>query len=112
MKKYNLSAIMKNAWSIFGKEEGITFGEALHRAWLSAKAEPVNAKRIEDAKASAGILEEVRTWYGWKQAGFTVRHGSKNLFQVELIWGSKGDGKTYKASFFGASQVEATEDAA
>ena len=31
----------------------------------------------------------------------------KNLFQVELIYASKGPGATYKASFFGASQVQA-----
>ncbi len=105
--RFNKSKLMSNAWLIFRKEKGISFGEALHRAWLSAKAEPVNARRIADAKAAAGVAEEVKTWYGWKMAGFMVRHGSKNLFQVELIHGSKGDGKTYKASFFGKSQVEA-----
>lgn len=109
MKRYNLKAIMTNAWKIFKKEKDIAFGEALHRAWLSAKAEPVNALRVAEAKKAAGIIEEVRTWYGWKQAGYTVIHGSKMLFQVELIWGAKGDGKTYKASFFGASQVEADD---
>lgn len=106
MKKYNLSAIMKNAWEIFRKYDGITFAEALHRAWICAKAEPINAKRIADAKKAAGVVEEVKTWFAWKQAGYMVKHGSKNLFQVELIYGAKGDGKTYKASFFGASQVE------
>jgi len=34
-----------------------------------------------------------------------VLHGTKALFNCSLIWGSKGDGATYKASFFGASQV-------
>lgn len=109
MKKFSKRAVMTNAWVIFRKEKNIAFGEALHRAWLSAKAEPVNALRIEEAKKAAGVEEEIKTWFGWKQAGFMVRHGSKNLFQVELIWGAKGDGKTYKASFFGASQVEAIE---
>lgn len=105
--KYNLSAIMKRAWEIFRKEEkkGITFGEALHRSWAAKKAEPVNAQRIADAKAAAGITEEVKTWFAWKQAGYMVNHGSKALFGVELIYASKGDGKVYKASFFGASQV-------
>ena len=63
------------------------------------------------AKAAAGITERVRTWYGWKQAGFMVKHGSKNLFQVELIAAAKGDGKTFRQSYFGESQVEPLEAA-
>lgn len=110
MKKFNKSEIFTKAWEIFRKEakgkNPVAFGEALHRAWEAAKAEPVNAKRIAEAKAAAGIAEEVKTWFAWKQAGFAVRHGEKNLFQVELVWAAKGDGKTYRASFFGASQVE------
>ena len=65
------------------------------------------AERIAKAKAEAGITEETSTWSGWKEAGFEVLHGSKALFSVELIHGSKGDGANYKASFFGASQVRA-----
>ena len=45
--------------------------------------------------------------HGWKSKGFEVIHGSKALFGVELIYGSKGDGATYKARFFGKSQVVA-----
>lgn len=104
--KYNLSKIMKKAWELFRKQE-ITFAEALHRSWLSAKAEPINAARIEDAKAAAGIEEETNTWAGWKALGYEVIHGSKALFGCELIYGSKGDGAIYKARFFGASQVQA-----
>lgn len=103
--KWNLSEIMSHAWRIFRKLE-ISFAEALHRAWISAKAQPVNAERIEAAKAAAGITEEVKTWIGWRDAGFAVQHGSKALFGVDLIYGSKGDGATYKARFFGASQVQ------
>lgn len=108
--KYNLRAIMSAAWRIFRNlsvKIKITFSEALHRAWLSAKAHPINDKRIEEAKAAAGVLEDVKTWHGWKEAGFEVIHGSKALFSVDLIWGSHGDGTTYKACFFGASQVQA-----
>lgn len=47
--KYNLSKIMLKAWEIYRKYN-IKFSEALHRAWLSAKAEEVNAKRIEVSK--------------------------------------------------------------
>ena len=66
----------------------------------------LNAKRIEEAKASADVTEEVNTWSAWKKLGYEVIHGSRALFSTELIWGSKGDGATYKASFFGRSQVE------
>ena len=104
--KYNLSQIMHKAWELFRKLE-ITFSEALHRAWMTAKAAPVNEQRIAAAKAEAGITEDVNTWAGWKAAGYEVAHGSKALFGADLIYGSKGDGAIYKARFFGASQVQA-----
>lgn len=103
---YNLREIMIRAWANFRKG-GITFGEALHRSWLSAKAAPVNAAIIEEAKAEAGIDEECRTWSEWKKLGFEVIHGSKALFGCDLIYGAKGDGAIYKARFFGLSQVQA-----
>ena len=104
MKKFDLSAIMRKAWKLYRK--GVAaFSECLHRAWNSAKAAPGNAQRIEEAQQAAGITEPVNTWAGWKQKGFEVMHGAKALFNCSLIWGSKGDGATYKASFFGASQV-------
>lgn len=103
--KYDLRAVMLRAWRIYRKG-GIHFSEALHRAWLSEKAGPVNAARIEAAKKTAGIAEECRTWAGWRDAGYMVQHGSKALFGCELIHGSKGDGAVYRASFFGRSQVQ------
>lgn len=102
--RYNLSQIMKKAWELFRKTE-IAFSEALHRAWLSAKAVEINQKRIEDAKAAAEVEEETNTWSEWKKLGYEVIHGSKALFGADLIWGSRGDGKVYKARFFGRSQV-------
>ncbi len=102
--KYNLRAIMLRAWKNYHKMQ-LSFAECLHRAWLSAKAEEVNTKRIEKAKAAAGINEDTNTWSGWKQLGYEVIHGSRALFGEELIWGSKGDGAVYKARFFGRSQV-------
>ena len=108
MKKYNLSEIMHKAWKLFRKQAG-TFAECLHRAWNSAKAAPVNAQRIAEAQQNAGITEQVETWAGWKAAGFEVLHGAKDLFQVVLIHSSKGDGQTYRASFFGRSQVKPLE---
>ena len=107
--KYNLSKIMLKAWKNYRKTKGISFAEALHRAWLSAKAEEINEKRIQQSKAAAGIAEEVNTWAGWKAAGYMVEHGAKALFQAVLIHSSKGDGQTYRASFFGASQVQPLE---
>lgn len=104
--KYNLSKIMLKAWKVYRSGKQISFGEALHRAWLSAKAEEINAKRIETAKQVAGITEEINTFAKWKELGYKVVHGSKALFGCSLIWGSRGDGATYKASFFGKSQVE------
>ena len=104
--KYNLKKIMLNAWKNYRKQN-ISFAEALHRAWLSAKAEEWNEKRIQEAKTAAGITEQTATWSDWKKLGYEVVHGSKALFGCDLIWGSKGDGATYKARFFGKSQVEA-----
>ncbi len=60
---YNLREIMLHAWRIFRKQ-AISFAEALHRAWQSAKAAPVNQERIEAAKAAAGVTEAVNTWSG------------------------------------------------
>lgn len=102
---YNLSKIMLAAWRNF-RRGGISFAEALHRAWLSAKAAPINQARIQAAKAAAGIMEDTNTWHGWKEAGYEVIHGSKALFGCSLIWGSRGDGAVYQARFFGASQVQ------
>ena len=76
--KYNLSDIMRKAWSLFRKL-GISFGECLHRAWAAAKAETVNAERIAKAKAAAGITEDTNTWSGWQKIGYEVIHGSKAL---------------------------------
>ena len=106
--RYNLSKVMLKAWKIYrqNKEKGISFSEALRRAWLSAKAENVNNTRIETAKKAAGITEVTNTWARWKELGFEVIHGSKSLFSAVLVWGSRGDGATYKASFFGESQVQ------
>lgn len=103
--KYDLHKIMCRAWALFRK--GVAaFAECLHRAWSSAKAEPINAQRISEAQQSAGVTEQVNTWAGWKAAGYMVEHGAKALFQTVLIHSSKGDGQTYRASFFGRSQVQ------
>lgn len=104
--RYNLRKIMLKAWSIYRKHTELGFAECLHRAWLSAKAESINAQRIEAAKAEARVTENVNTWSGWRKLGYEVIHGSKALFGVELIHGSRGDNATYQASFFGVSQIQ------
>lgn len=72
MKKFDLSAIMRKAWKLYRK--GVAaFSECLHRAWNSAKAEPINAQRIEEAQQAAGVAEPVNTWAGWKAAGYMVK---------------------------------------
>ena len=105
MKKWDLSKIMLRAWKNFRKY-AISFAEALHRAWLSAKAETVNAERIESMKKLIGLEgQTVKTWSGWKDEGREVIHGEKAVFSVDLIYGSKGDGATYRASFFTMQQT-------
>lgn len=108
---YNLKEIMLRAWRLYRENEELTFSEALHRSWISAKAAPINAARIEEAKAAAGITEETRTWSDWKKVGREVAHGAKALFGAALIWGSKGDGAVYNARFFGLSQTVEIEEA-
>ena len=103
--KYDLQKIMFKAWEIFRKGS-VSFAEALHRAWNVAKAASINEDRVQAAKAAAGITEDAKTWADWKRSGYEVIHGSKAVFQAVLIWASKGDGKTYKASFFTRSQVQ------
>ena len=102
---FNLKEIMLRAWRLYRADKGLSFPEALHRSWLSAKAEPINAERVAEAKAAAGIEEETRTWSGWRELGREVIHGSKALFGAALIWGTKGDGAVYNARFFGLSQT-------
>ena len=102
---FNLREIMLRAWRLYRANEEMSFSEALHRSWISAKAEPINAARIEEAREAAGISEEARTWSGWRELGREVIHGSKALFGAALIWGSKGDGAVYNARFFGLSQT-------
>ena len=104
-KKWDLRAIMLRAWKLWRKGV-LTFGEALHRAWAAEKAAPVNAQRIAEAKAAAGVSEETNTWSGWRAIGFEVIHGSKALFGADLLHASHGDSAIYKARFFGRSQVQ------
>ena len=53
--KYDLKSIMLRAWKNYRKYKELSFAECLHRAWITAKAESINAERIERAKAAAGV---------------------------------------------------------
>ena len=77
------------------------------RSWAAAKVEPANAARIAAAKVAADIQDEANTRAGWQRMGYEVKHGSKYLFGVDLIYAAKGSGAVYKARFFGVSQVAA-----
>lgn len=95
--KYNLSNIMRSAWTIFRK--GVqSFAVALRMAWANAKAH--NA-----AKAEAGISEETHTWAGWKNLGFEVIHESKALYKAVITDPATKSGKRVTC-YFGASQVQ------
>ena len=97
MKRYNLSGIMKAAWSIFRK--GVSsFSMALRMAWA-------NAKTHNTAKEAAGISEETHTWFGWKELGYEVIHGSKAMYQATVTDPATKSG-TRKTSYFGISQVQ------
>lgn len=56
MNRYDLSHIMRRAWANYRKG-GVSFAEALHRAWISAKAKPINAQRMAGERSRAGKAE-------------------------------------------------------
>ena len=57
MKKYDLSQIMTRAWRLYRK--GVAaFAECLHRAWMAAKAAPINAQRIDRGGTHMGRLAQ------------------------------------------------------
>ena len=76
--KYDLRKIMLRAWRLYRENKELSFGECLHRAWLSAKAEEVNAKRIEAAKGRGMELRK-KPIHGvaGRNLGYEVIHGSK-----------------------------------
>lgn len=98
--RYNLSAIMSEAWRHYRAGAGC-FAHCLRMAWH-------NAKRTALAKESAGVTEDAATWYGWKLQGFEVIHGSKATFKVNhLDPSTKSGGRT--VCYFTRSQVQPIE---
>ncbi len=100
--KYNLSRLMKKAWSLFraaARKAAITFGEALRRAWAWLKAENANRPVIEAAAKAAGIVEEYHTWAGWQALGRMVIHTSEAAFKVEVADPTTKKGTRIKSYF-------------
>lgn len=109
MKRYDLSALMRKAWHIFKKtaaKKAIAFGEALRLAWRWLKVQASNAAKIETAAAEAGVTGEYHSWAGWQSLGREVIHGSKAIFQVEVDTPERGEGKTFRKSFFVVDQTQ------
>ena len=85
--KYNLSKLMKKAWSLYRtalKKGTTTFGDALRKAWAWLKVQASNKAIVEAAAEAAGIVEEVHTWAGWKAMGRMVIHTSEAAFKVTV----------------------------
>ena len=85
--KYNLSKLMKKAWSLFRqamKKGSTTFSEALKKAWAWIKVQDANTVKVEAAADAAGIVEEYHTWAGWQALGRMVMHTSEAAFKVEV----------------------------
>jgi len=87
MKRYNLSKLMKKAWSLFrtaAKKTAISFSEALSKAWAWLKVQDANAAKVGAAAEALGIEEEYHSWAGWQALGRMVIHTSEAIFKVEV----------------------------
>lgn len=108
--KYNLSKLMKKAWSLFrqaARKAAITFSEALRKAWQWIKVQEANAARIEAAAEAAGIEEEFHSWAGWQALGRMVIHTEEAAFQCTVDDPTTKKGTRVK-SFFLYSQTQPT----
>ena len=88
MKHFNLSKLMKKAWSLYKaalKKTAITFADALRKAWQWIKVQDANKAIVEAAAAAAGYADEViHTWAEWKALDRMVIHTEQAVFQVEV----------------------------
>lgn len=102
--KYDLKKIMLNAWKNY-RRYSISFAEALHRAWLSAKAEEINAERIKRSKEAADVTEDTNTYVLHKideatcETGKGVDDAWNMLKNREGIWQGANIVQTYMSSF-------------
>lgn len=111
MKRYDLSRLMKKAWSLFksaAKKAAITFSEALKKAWSWIKVQGANAVKVEAAAVEAGYAdEECHTWAGWQALGRMVIHTSEAVFKVEVVDPTTRKG-TRIQSYFTYEQTQPT----
>ena len=107
--KYNLSKLMRKAWSLYrtaARKATITFSAALILAWKWIKAETINAARVEAAAEAAGYGDAVyHTWAGWQALGRMVIHTSEAAFKVEVTDPTTKKGTRVK-SFFTYDQTQ------
>jgi len=106
--KYDLSKLMKKAWSLFrsaAKKTAITFSEALRKAWAWIRVQEANAAKIEAAAEAAEIEEEYHSWAGWQNLGRMVIHTEQAAFKVEVEDPTTKKGTRVK-SFFLYSQTQ------
>lgn len=106
--KYDLSKLMKKAWSLFrsaAKKTAITFSEALRKAWAWIRVQEANAAKVEAAAVAAEIEEEYHSWAGWQNLGRMVIHTEQAAFKVEVEDPTTKKGTRIK-SFFLYSQTQ------
>lgn len=87
MKRYDLSRLMRKAWSLYrkaSKKASASFSDALKSAWAWIRVQAANAAKVEAVAQSLGVVEEYHTWAGWQSLGRMVIHTAKAAFQVEV----------------------------
>ena len=111
MKHYDLSRLMKKAWSLYRqamKKAAITFSEALKKAWAWIKVQAENTVKVEDAAMMAGYADVVfHTWAGWQALGRMVMHTSEAVFKVEVADPTTKKGSRIQ-SYFTYEQTQPT----
>lgn len=106
--KYNLSKLMKKAWSLYrkaSKKAAASFADALRAAWAWMKVQAANAAIIKAAMEAAGIDEDAHTWAGWQALGRMVIHTETAILQVTVADPTTKKG-TRVQSYFTYSQTQ------
>ena len=106
--KYNLSRLMKKAWSLYRKASiraAASFADALRAAWAWIKVQAANAEIVNAAMEAAGIDEEAHTWAGWQALGRMVIHTEAAALQVTVADPTTKKG-TRISSYFTYSQTQ------
>ena len=112
--KYDLSKLMKKAWSLFrnaARKTAITFSEALRKAWAWIRVQAANAEKVDAVAAALGIEEEYHTWSGWQSLGRMVIHTEEAAFKCLVDDPTTKKGTRVK-SFFTYEQTQPAPQAA